>query len=144
MSMTKMLYELINMSDTYTFYADSIELAGVCACLLGNGYGAKRADGEGETTPVLFGWNEWLADRGVDQAWVDSHRIEIADAYDSFLIGSASQRADIDEAVAAMPEEKRKEFILKRQNKRRSSMNQIGEYAYELAEFFREKEKSAS
>ena len=54
------IYELVNPSDPYTFEAPNIEVAGVCACLLSSGFGARGAD---ESTPILFGWNAWLKDR---------------------------------------------------------------------------------
>ena len=36
------IYELVNPSDTYTFEAPNIEVAGVAACLLSTGFGARR------------------------------------------------------------------------------------------------------
>lgn len=131
------LYELINPSDAYTFYAPSIEVAGVCAVLLSTGFGARPVDGEGESTPVLFGWNEWLESRGINTEWVDQHCEEIAAAYDSFLIGDARKRADVESMLAMLPEDKRQEWRDQRQDRHRSSLNQIGEAAYAKAKAMR-------
>ena len=55
------IYELINPSDPYTFEAPDIVIAGLTAVLLSPSFGAKRADEEvDESTPVFFGWEEWL------------------------------------------------------------------------------------
>lgn len=127
------LYELINPSDPYTFYAPSIEVAGVCAALLSPSYGASPVNSDGESTPLLFGWNEWLEARGINDEWVTAHKDEIADAWDSFLIGDARQRADVESMLALLPEEKRQEWRDQRQDRRRSSLSQIGEMAYAKA-----------
>lgn len=136
-----MLFELINSSDAYTFRAESIEIAGLSACMLSSGFGARQIDNgdeEGEATPILFGWDEWLKERGIDEAWIDAHRSEIADCYDSFLIGDAALREDIEAMLAELPEEKREAWRASRQDRHRSSMNAIGERAYELAQTLRE------
>lgn len=135
----KRLYELVNPSDPYTFYAPSIEVAGVCAVLLSPGFGATPADGNGEGTPVLFGWTDWLEDRGINREWIDRHREEIADAYDSFLIGDAAKRADVESMLEMLPEAKRQEWRDKRQERHRSSLSQIGEAAYAKAKQLRSK-----
>ena len=133
------LYELINPSDPYTFYAPSIEIAGVAVVMLSSGFGATPARGEGESTPVLFGWKEWLEEKGIDNAWCIAHLSEIADALDSFLIGNAAHRADVESMLDELPPEKRDAWRAKRQDRHRSSMNQIGEAAYAAAKRLRQK-----
>lgn len=123
------LYELINPSDPYTFYAPSIEVAGVCAALLSTSFGAKSV-GDDESTPVLFGWQEWLDERGINMDWIDEHREEIAAAFDSFLIGDAAKRADVESMLKMLPEERRVEWRNERQDRQRTSLSQIGEAAY--------------
>lgn len=138
-------YELINPSDPYTFKAPNIEIAGVCACLLSTGFGARQVDPpppDDETTPILFGWNEWLKDRGIDNAYIDAHREEIADAFDSFLIGDIRKRKDVEEMLALIPAEKQQEWKESRQERHRTSLNQIGEAAYRYAKKFREAKKA--
>jgi hypothetical protein len=131
------LYELINPSDPYTFYASSIEVAGACTVILSTGFGAKPVDGEGPSTPVMFGWNEWLKERGIDDTWLDEHLSELAECYESFLIGDAAKRADVESMLAMLPEDKRQEWRDQRQDRYRSSLNQIGEAAYSRARAFR-------
>lgn len=130
-----MLWELINPSDPYTFEAPNLSIAAVCAELLSRGFGARCIDPghDDECSPVLFGWDEWLKDRGIDGDWVVEHRHEIADALDSFLIGRASERKEAKEAMAMMTPEKAAEYKAARQERNRTSMNQIGEAAYKIA-----------
>jgi hypothetical protein len=137
------LYELINPSDHYTFYAPSIEVAGTAVLLLSKGFGAAPVSGEGESSPILFGWEVWLDDKGIDRDWIKAHSVEIADALDSFLIGDAEARADWESMLEAqpftVPPEKRAELRNQRQDRHRTSMNQIGESAYALAKQLRAK-----
>jgi len=135
------LYELANPSDPYTFYAPTIEVAGAAVALLSTSFGAIPVDGEGESTPVLFGWEEWLKEKGIDSKWADSHRLEIADALDSFLIGGADKRADVESMLRMLSDDKKKEWRDERQNRRRSSLNQIGESAYKTADNLRKKQE---
>jgi hypothetical protein len=135
--MNMKVYRLINPSDPYTFKAPSIEVAGVVACLLSTGFGAESEDDNDERTPVLFGWQEWLDDRGIDSKWVSEHSAEIADAYESFLIGGLHERADVESMLAALPPKKREKWRAERQDRHRTSLNQIGEAAYKMAKKFR-------
>jgi hypothetical protein len=135
---TLTLYELVNPSDPYTFYAPSVEVAGVAAYSLSTGFGATPVAG-GESSPVLFGWVEWFEAKGIDNAWCEAHLAEIADALDSFLIGSAAHRADVESMLDELPAEKREAWRAKRQDRHRSSMNQIGEAAYARAKQLRQK-----
>lgn len=127
-----MLFELINLSDPYTFEAPSIEIAGVCASQLSPAFGAKSLE-TGETTPLLFGWDEWLQERKIDEVWCSEHLAEVADAYDSFLIGSASERVDLAVIKSKLNAEEWVKFRDERQDRLRSSRNKIGELAYQNA-----------
>lgn len=133
---TLKLYELCNPSDPYTFYAPSVEIAAAVVLQISSHFGARQVDGD-EQTPVLFGWEEWLTARGIDAAFIDAHLVEIADGLESFLIGGASRRADVESMLAMLPEEKREQWRAERQNRHRSSLNQIGEFAYERAKRIR-------
>lgn len=133
------LYELANPSDPYTFYAPSVEVAGMAAALLSTRFGATPVDGEGESSPVLFGWDEWMNEKGIDSDWIEAHSAEIADALDSFLIGDAAKRADVESMLDMLPDDKKQEWRDQRQDRHRSSLSQIGEAAYQLAERLRNK-----
>ena len=99
------IYELINPSDPYTFEAPDLLVAGVAAYLLSSGFGATRVSDEvEESTPVMFGWREWLDSHGIDAAWMKNHHLEVADALDSFLIGDANGRVDVQSMLAVLPE----------------------------------------
>jgi hypothetical protein len=137
--MSRILYELINPSDPYTFYAPSIEIAGVAACMISPSYGAKPVANEGESSPVLFGWAEWFREHGINSQWVATHADEIAEALDSLLIGGSGARADVEALLDALPEEEQADWIRQRQARERSSMNDIGGRAYALAANLRKK-----
>lgn len=135
-----MLFELINPSDPYTFIAPSLEVAGVTACLLSSGFGARCLDvgHQDEVTPILFGWDDWLEDRGIDSEWMNAHKPELAEALESFLIGSANHRADVEAMLAMIPDDKKEQWKNERQDRHRTSMNRIGEAAYSLAKKIRD------
>ena len=136
------IYELINPSDPYTFEAESIEVAGAAVVHLSTNFGAREVgceDGESESTPALFGWEEWLKDRGIDSDWISAHRTEIADALDSFLIGDLTTRQDVEDTLAELPPGEREAWKAKRQDRHRTSMTKIGEAATDLAKRLREK-----
>jgi hypothetical protein len=127
------------MSDAYTFYATSLDVAGVAAVILSQSYGAKDVE-TNEKTPILFGWNEWLDERGINDAWIESHYAELADVFDSFAIGSVEARKDFDRAMELIDDPaKREQFRNERQERQRSSVSQIGERAYAIAKAFRAK-----
>jgi hypothetical protein len=130
------LFELINPSDPYTFEAESIEIAGVVTVILSSSFGAKSLDPPYESTPILFGWDAWLADRGIDNEFLSTNAEAIARAFESFIIGSASDRRELELVLKELPVERRESFIRERQERMRSSFNQIGERAYMLAKQF--------
>lgn len=135
------VYELINPSDPYTFEAPNIEVAGAAVVLLSPAFGAKRVGDEvDERTPMLVGWEEWMKEHGIDDdAWWDAHRGQVADALDSFLIGKLAHRQDVLDMLAELPEGKREAWRARRQDRHRSSINEIGETAYDLARQLRAK-----
>lgn len=137
------LYELINPSDPYTFRAPNIKVAGAAVIMLSTNFGAKCLD-DGESTPILFGWDAWAEEHGITSEWMHEHADEIADALDSFLIGSASQRKDIEGLLDELPPKKREKARAQRQDKQRTSMNKIGEYAYKLAKQLRSKQEAVN
>lgn len=132
------LYTLANPSDPYTFYAPSVEVAGMAAAMLSTAYGAIPVNREHEASPVLSGWDAWMTQKGIDDTWMRKHILEIADAMDSFLIGNAKSRADAESMLSMLPDDKKDEWIAQRQARNRSSLTQIGEKAYALAKELRE------
>lgn len=132
------LWILSNPSDTYTFRAPTLEVAGAAVAMLSTAFGARPADGQGEGTPAVFGWEEWLAARGIDRAWVVAHLEDIAAALDSFLIGAPDEREEVERQLALLPEDQRAAWRSHRQDRHRSSLNDIGEEAYETARRLRQ------
>ena len=132
------LWELINPSDPYTFRAPDVRVAGMAAFIMSHAYGAKRVGG-GECSPMILGWDEWAAKHGIDEQWIDSHAHELAEAFESFLIGPVEDRAEVEASISAIqsPADARK-WKLDRQDKLRSSLSAIGEAAYLAGDQFRE------
>jgi hypothetical protein len=131
------LYEIINPSDPYTFRAPDIKIAALVVILLGRGaYGAVTKDGT-EKTPVLGGWDEWLADQGLAdgniKSFLDAHEWEVLEAMESVLIGSFSDRQDVEAALVNMPKDTHEAYLAARHDRRRSSMNDIGKTAQAIA-----------
>lgn len=138
------IYNIINPSDPLTLKAESIEVAGVAVALLGQGmYGA---DGDDGSTPVMFGWDEWLEEHGMSDisVWVVDNLNSVALALESVMLGDVDDRTDLDAALEAITDdEKRKEFIEKRNDRRRSSLNDIETRAHQMAARLRQNADAA-
>jgi hypothetical protein len=135
------LYRLINPSDPYTFYAPDLRIAACVALFLGQGaFGAQGVADDQESSPVMFGWDAFLKEQGIDSAWIESHYAEIATALDSVFIGDERHRVDFDQMLESMPNETTREsWLAERHDRLRSSMNDIGVAAIRLAKQLREK-----
>lgn len=127
-------YEIANPSDPYTMQAEDFNVAAVTVAILGNGaYGIPG-------TPILFGWDQWLKEREIDlPKFIDARLTEIIACLESVMIGRESDRTEAEEALAAIVEENRAEWLKKRHDQRRSSMNDIGGKAQQWAKALREK-----
>lgn len=141
-------WELINPSDKITFKADSHELACLAVGLLGGKYGATELDKEGEgeprTVPLwLFGGaDEYFQKhfgRDVAGSFTACDKRALAEVYDSFLIGSMSERWAFEKAMSVILDEDKAAFKEQWQDRERSSMNDICAYAYNLARGLRNK-----
>lgn len=126
------IYEIINPSDTYTIQSPDFYGAAVAVLLLGQGaYGI-------EGTPVMFGWDDWLMEQKIDlDTFIAAHREAIAVALESILIGDKYDREEVEEILRLMPEDQREAWLAKRHDKKRSSMNDIGSRAQQLAKSLR-------
>ncbi len=136
------LFNLINPSDAYTFYAPDIKVAGMAAAIISSKYGASPVDGKGESSPVLLGWDDWMSKNGIDTEWVGANSLLIADALDSLLIGSPEQRKELDDILSSLPEAERIEWRANRQRELQTSANMIADRAYALAERLRQNVQS--
>lgn len=139
-----MIYEIINMSDSYTIEAHSLDIAFVACLLLGGGqYAFRPIDGEPEIPLFLFGGCEsWCRENlGAElETVVDSvtteptKRLALAECFESCLIGTAEDRETYHAGLNLIDDPaKRERWRSKWHDDRRSSMNDIGGRAYEMA-----------
>jgi len=140
-----MLFEVINPSDPYTCIADDIKIAQAAILVLGDGiYGLKCIDdGEDYSVCLLFA-DEKTAEAilkdifGNFEKYLKDNKVEIADCLESFWCGSVAERNIYDELMKVLPNDERINKKKELHNKRRSSLNNIGEVAWQLADQFRE------
>jgi hypothetical protein len=127
-----MICEIINPSDPYTLETDDFLCAAVAIATLGDGrLGLECGD---QATPVLFGWKEWLNSYIPDlEEYFNANRGRMADILDSVVIGRASERAEVDDARRKMSAGDFESWCRNRHDARRSSLNDIGKAAKELA-----------
>lgn len=140
-----MEYELINMSDPYTFIAEDLEVAALTVFSLSLAYGAKSKDGK-ETVPIfLFGggateWYEESFSKTPDDG-LEARKGAVAAALDSMMLGHFEDRKRYQAALDAITDdEKREQFIATWQDGC-SSLNNIGTYAHKLAKKLMESEE---
>ena len=143
-----MIYEIINPSDAYTIKSDSKAVACLACLLVGEGqYGLQDEGGESLLPFFMFGGDPkaWFKEEfgtGLD-AFIDESLEEIADCLDSILIGKIGTRQGIEAMLEVIsdPVEREKAWAAW-QDKKRSSMNDIGSHAKNLAKAFREKKRA--
>lgn len=126
MSMKKMVYELVNPSDAWTFEAPSDLVAWLASLLVGRGKTPARRDGW--TSPFyLFGGEpekDFQEEFGEDlQGAVDRHRDDLIVSLRSFII----RREKAPPGLSG-------EELAKWNDKHRSSMNDFGGYANDIAD----------
>lgn len=133
-------YEVINMSDHYTIQSDDFRNACIACLLLGEGnYGLKEVGGDEKMPIFIFGGSEkWIKDNfncNVNELFESADMHAIADVLDSIVIGD---RKDFESAVSSIRSvSARKAFIADWNDRKRSSMNDIGGRARKLAEIYR-------
>jgi len=146
------IYEIINPSDPYTFKADDERIAKAVAIILGEGaYGLKNTgtgDDLSDSTLLLFrdekGIHKALEDTFGDgglENFIKANKVAMADAFNSVLCMNNGDRSRYEDAVASLEPDKRQEYRDKVHDKRRSSMNDIGGLAWNIAKNLRKQEK---
>ena len=131
-----MEYELINPSDPYTFLADSHETAALVVFLISALYGARSQDGSTEVPVFILGgaaeWYRGIFGRTPDDG-LSVKRQEVAKSLDSLMYGHFEDRRMYEAALAAITDSGKKEEFKAAWQDGRSSLNDIGTYAHELA-----------
>lgn len=141
-----LLFKIVNPSDPYTITASSLDVATVTTVLLGQGkYPLQSLDG-GQDVPLFSfgGADKWTHDNFKENLMelanrvMDTKMAEVADCLDSVLYGDKEDRVQFLASCEGMSREDFEETRGARQEKERSSMNDIGERAYRMAAKFRE------
>ena len=145
------LYEIINMSDKYTIEVKSLDVAFVACLLLGDGQYAFQPIGEGVEVPLfLFGGaEEWCKKQFNEEIGDTISRVtnakaeELAECFDSVLIGAAEDRQAYRDGLELIDDPNKREMWRNRwHDERRSSLNDIGGRAYEMAKRLRTKQSN--
>lgn len=141
----KMLFD--NPSDCYTFEADDSKIAMAAVLLLGEGqYGLRDQTGQDYPTLILCGGKDCFDEivrehfGGDFNSFIETHRKEIAAAFDSVLCMDFAARSDYQDAIEEIAtEDGRQRYRDKVHDRHRSSMNDIGKRAWLMAEYIRKK-----
>ncbi len=131
-----MEYELINPSDPYTFIAADYETAVLTVFLISTMYGAKSKDDKNEVPVFIFGgsreWYKVQFNRTPDEGLIIKKQ-QVIVALESFIYGGFEDRRIYRAALNAITDLSKREQFIKEWQDRRSSFNNIGEYANNLA-----------
>jgi hypothetical protein len=140
-----LVWEIINPSDAYTIEAPDFRTAAAAVLVLGEGkYGLRPEDeDEGESMPLfLFGGHEgFLAthfggEDGLGE-FIRDNPGPLADAFDSVLLGRFDRRRDYKAALAAIDDPVKREQFRDAWHDNRSSLNDIGGRARDIARHLR-------
>lgn len=144
----KRIYEISNPSDPVTLETDNELVAAVAVLLLGEGkMGLHRDDGETVLPIFLLAGPEdidaWAKERGIEdgmqglQGFVDEHRLEMAEVFETALVGKPGDRRSIMAALKAGGGDLKKALAAWNEEQR-SSLNDICGVCFQYAERFRE------
>lgn len=140
------LYEIINPSDPYFLEAEDFKEAAVAVLMLSPRLGLEEVGEGGASMPVFIfgGMEKWLDAnvcpvKDIDR-FMEGHAGGIAAALESVLIGKPGERKVFEAAMGAIDDpKKREDFRLKWHEGKRSSLNNIGAEAWDLARRIRAK-----
>lgn len=137
------LYELINPSDTITFYAPDDEVAIACALIVGRGqYAASDEDGNNVGGMAFSDMEKWITEwfgssDGLDTLLTE-RKAEVVEALESFATMSRAARHVYDTAMEHITDPAvRTAFKAQIQDRERTSMNNITEFAWKNAAWMR-------
>ncbi len=144
-----MILEIQNPSDAVTINvvgkagvvtAEDITLAGVAIKLISSGYGLENEQGETVVPITLFGTTEaWLKERGIDdiEKYIKANAGQLAAVLETVIYGKPSERALVESAIAKMSPDDAARYRRNWNDKRRSSLNDIGRACLETAKSLR-------
>lgn len=129
-------YEISNPGDAYTIQTTDPKAAQMATLLLGNGaYGLTDED-DNQVMPIfLLGGGAEFVKRefGGVGAWIKDNLQALIDALESVQIGGFAARKELDAALACMAEDKRAHYLAQRHDRLRTSLNDIGGAARDMA-----------
>jgi len=135
--------EIANPSDPYTVKGERDVL---CCVGLMLGRGQYPLNDENGETILPFFWSggdaaQFFLDKfGVAlDKFLDDEDYRVADCLDTVLIGSFGDRKDVEAALELMDPADQVGWLDKRHDRKRSSMNDIGAYAWSMATAIRNK-----
>lgn len=143
----RMIYELINPSDSYTFYADDPKVAVSVALLVGSGkMGLEDETGNGDYPAMQLFCDADVVEKKLTQYfgqpwgdWMKGHRVEIADALETVITLGRKERHAYDEALKRIDDPvKREAYRVSIHDKNCTSLSDFGTYAWKLAKRLRE------
>lgn len=139
-----MILEIINPSDPYTMEADDLAVAAAAILFIGNGKLGLQDDKEETVLPLVafsgVDVGEWFkAEFGRDLGHVFEHdKLAIADALDTVLIGNKRDRELYIETRRRLSAEDVLSYRDTWHDKKRSSMTDIGQAAWDTAKRIRD------
>ena len=145
------IYEIINPSDPYTLEAEDFKDAAVAILMISPELGlemvprcAEEANQDAPSLPILAfgGMEKWIEDHICPmkdvKKFIDDRREAIAKVLESVLIGKPRERRIFEDAMEAIDDPKKREaFKAKWHDGKRSSLNDIGGAAWDLAKYLR-------
>jgi hypothetical protein len=140
------LYRIINPSDPYTVEASALDVAAMSAVLLGKGYYSFESLDGGENVPLMAfgGAEEWCQKAFQESVMEMCNRVmdtklsEVADCLDSVLYGDIEDRAAFMEETRDINRSTLEFHRATEQERKCSSMNDIGGRAYIMANKLRQ------
>lgn len=135
-----MIYKLVNPSDSYTFKVDTYEIAALTVLCMGTQYGATPKTGD-ETVPVFLFTDaeEWYKENfncSIEDG-LKANRESVADALSSMLYGGFEERETYEMALESITDTEKEKVFKEKWHDRHSSLNDIGSYAYKMAEILK-------
>ena len=130
-----MICEIINPSDPYTLKTDNFVAAGLAIAVLGSGQMGLKSE-DGKSTPILFGWDYWLNDNGINSidSYISDNRLIIIEILNSVMTGGVEERREVELELSLIEnEDDRSKFLSERHERCRTSLNNIGLAAWTWA-----------